>query len=101
MATLDPRPEHGIRIKLDSTNEDGPPWVYEGTAATNVEQYRVRATIEVGGNILVESTDAMPPELVVKVRAMIAATVSNEVDAQRPSQIHRWRSSGAWPKVTR
>jgi len=97
MHTLDPRPEHGIRIRLDSQNEDGPPWIYEGWANTKQRDFRLRAVIEVDGHIRIESPDGMPTDLVIKVRGMIAGAVDNkEVASERPSQIRRWSSLPPW-----
>jgi hypothetical protein len=99
MSIVGRNPESGIRLMIERVREEGPPWAYEGAAYTPRSTHPLRVVVQADGVVVVEVDDALPSDLVQRMRQMVRAAYKHAHDAQQPPprQIHRWKGgSGAW-----
>jgi hypothetical protein len=96
MGIVGDHPESGVRIDVQRDRLGGPPWRYEGEAATPGERFPLRAVVEADGSVAVElGGDATPARsaLAERVRLMMRAAWKHgqESAAAPPRRIVRWR----------
>jgi hypothetical protein len=110
MSIVGGRPESGVRIEVERPQSGGPPWRYEGEAATPQGRMRLAAQVEGSGDVTVELGPLGGPadggasagstadggasaELRERVRLMIRAAWKHaEADSlPPPRRIVRWR----------
>jgi len=96
MGIVGGRPETGVRLDVSRPREGGPPWRYEGEAATPTACYRVIADVDAAGDASVELPAQAPAALVEKVRLILRAAWrhAREDDVPPPRRIVRWRADG-------
>ena len=93
MGIIGHKPESGVRIDVERSHGDGPPWRYRGTAATAEADFPVAATIDAAGEVRVELAGAAPGELAEKIRLILRAAHKHAADdgLPPPRRIQRWR----------
>jgi hypothetical protein len=96
MGIVGEHPESGVRVDVQRARLGGPPWRYEGEAATPGERVRLLAVVEADGTVTVElSGEATPARAAVteKVRLIMRAAWKHgqESGAAPPRRIVRWR----------
>ena len=96
MAIVGGHPETGLRIELTRAIRGGPPWAYEGDAVTPTGRHRVRATVEVDGEVSVEVAEGAPADVGERVKLIVRATHKHARDndgaAAPPRRVVRWRA---------
>ncbi|HEY8041165.1 MAG TPA: hypothetical protein VIF15_15265 [Polyangiaceae bacterium] len=97
MGIVGGHPESGVRVDLQRPREGGPPWRYEGEAATPSARLQVAATVEADGRVAVQMATDAPEGLSEKVRLIVRAAWkhTHEHGQQQqapPRRIARWRS---------
>jgi hypothetical protein len=99
MGIVGQHPESGVRIDVQRARVGGPPWRYEGEAATPSELLPLRALVEADGSVTVELEGQSGPDrpaLAEKVRLMLRAAWKHGAQedggaAAPPRRIVRWR----------
>jgi hypothetical protein len=89
MAIVGDRPETGVRIAIERARDGGPPWTYDGAAATPDATVPIRVVVLEDGTVTVEA----PADLVEKVRLIVRAAYKQaRADGEPPAwRIVRWR----------
>jgi hypothetical protein len=104
MGIVGDHPESGVRVDVQRPREGGPPWRYEGEAATAHERHALSAVVAADGSVEVmlgghERSDVSPSrlaeaELGERVRLILRAAWKHgqESGTAPPRRIVRWRS---------
>jgi hypothetical protein len=95
MGIVGHNPETGFRIEVERTKAGGPPWRYEGHCVTPSARFVVVATVELGGEVLVQLAEGAPPALGEKARLLLRAAWKHarEDEVDPPHRIVRWRAT--------
>ena len=96
MHILESHPESGVRVILNChPDADGRTYTYEGKVETPRTAYAVTAFVERDGGVRVDSREGLPPQIAIKVRALVmAACMRGRVSDTPPPRIHRWMATG-------
>jgi hypothetical protein len=94
MSIIGQHPETGIRVDVERSASEGPPWRYEGEAVTPSARFRIAASVSVDGTVSVELQHGAPPGLAEKTRLLVRAAWKHarEDEAAPPRRIVRWRA---------
>jgi hypothetical protein len=96
-------PESGVRVDVERPRDGGPPWRYEGEAATAQERYPMSAVVAADGTVEVTlgpsgapapaTPSSGPAELREKVRLILRSAWKHghEDGTAPPRRIVRWR----------
>jgi hypothetical protein len=94
MAIVGRFPESGVRVVVERPHAGGPPWRYEGEAATRSGRFRLAATLDADGALSVELYPDAPAGIADKVRLIIRAAWRRAREDQMapPLRLARWRA---------
>jgi hypothetical protein len=86
-------PESGVRVDVQRPRDGGPPWRYEGEAATAQERYPMTAVVGADGTVEVTLAPPGPAEVREKVRLILRSAWKHgqEDGTAPPRRIVRWR----------
>jgi hypothetical protein len=88
-------PESGVRIAVERSRADGPPWSYEGEAVTPSARFRVSVMVEADGAVQIRLPTEAPTGLAEKARLIVRTAwrhACDEAAAAPPRRIVRWRA---------
>jgi hypothetical protein len=94
MPIVGPHPESGVRVVAERLRSEGPPWRYEGHAATSSGSFALVATLDSCGAVVVELPPDAPPRLADRVRLIVRAAWKHarEDKLPPPFRLARWRA---------
>jgi hypothetical protein len=94
MAIAGDRPESGFRIELERPRDLGPPWEYQGFAATREARFALGVHVFADGSVRVEIASNAPGALAEKLRRLARVLWKHaRLDgAPPPRRVVRWRA---------
>jgi hypothetical protein len=94
MSIVGHHPESGVRVVVERSRGEGPPWRYEGEAVTQRARFCLAAVVDADGRVAVELPADAPADLGDRARLIIRAAYRHTVDAGAapPRRIARWRA---------
>lgn len=94
MAIVGPHLESGVRVVAERPVSEGPPWRYEGQAATHEGRFDLVARLCGDGAVVVTLTPEPPEGLADKVRLILRAMWRHALEegVAPPRRIARWRA---------
>jgi len=86
--------ESGVRFVAERSVAEGPPWRYEGQAATHEACFHLVARLDGDGAVAVTLTPEPPEGLADKVRLIVRSAWKHaaEEGVAPPRRIARWRA---------
>jgi hypothetical protein len=88
-------PESGVRVTVERSRGDGPPWVYRGEVVTPASRHEVTATVSSQGEVGVELAAGAPASLEKRIRLVLRAAWRHATadGSPPPWRVARWRAS--------